>query len=131
MVWWGFQREKEKDWVWECSGMVASLRDAKDSLRLSLAALSSLGIEGCRGGEWRSVQVGKKLWNCSLVHSLSADDEKLSEGGRRRSGFVRAGALERHAGGWLGKVGLQAIGSKSGQKVAAVAKRSRPARGVG
>ena len=29
------------------SGMEASLRDARNSLRLSLTALSSLGIEGC------------------------------------------------------------------------------------
>ena len=56
-----FQREKEKDWVWECSGMVASLRDAKDSQALLSLGLFSLGIEGCRGGEWRSVQVGRML----------------------------------------------------------------------
>ena len=65
----------------------------------------------------------------SQVAPSLSDDKKLSEGGRRRSGFVRAGALECHAGGWLGKVGLQEIGSKSGQKLAAVAKRNRPARG--
>ena len=56
----GISGEKEKDWVWECSGIVASLRDAKNSLRLSLTALSSLELEGEEEEERRSLRWGER-----------------------------------------------------------------------
>ena len=63
-----FRGKRRRTWVEDAGELEGSLRDAKNSLRHSLLALSSLELDG-EEEEGRMVSQVEEVgfWNCSLV----------------------------------------------------------------